>query len=255
MATSRNGSGSSNHHNRQAEEEAENPALWSNQNRGVEGVQQDPTSQPPPPPVDGLSWAQIMANQAQLINLLSQSMANTQSLQATAAAQPQAQVPPPLRSSIAEFMRLRPPTFSSSTEPMEADDWLRAVGRKLDMVQCTDHERVSFAAHQLSGPASEWWDNFSQSHADGQAITWDEFMQAFRRAHIPAGMMTLKRKEFRSLRQGSRTVSEYLHKFNQLARYAPGDIASDEAKQERFLEGLNDEIAVHLVAPEHSDFQ
>lgn len=83
----------------------------------------------------------------------------------------------------------------------------------------------------------------------------DEFVQAFRRAHIPPGMMSLKRKEFRSLRQGSSTVNEYLHKFNQLARYAPEDVASDEAKQERFLEGLKDEISVLLIAQDHSDFQ
>ena len=214
MATSRNGSGSSSHHNRQAEEEAENPAMWTNQNRGVEGEQGQPILQPPPPPVEGPTWTQIMTNQAHLINLLSQSIANTQSLQATAAAQPQAQVPPPPRSSIAEFMRLRPPTFSSSAEPMEADDWLRSVSKKLDMVQCTDHERVLFASHQLSGPASEWWDNFSQSHADPQAITWDEFKRAFHRAHLPPGMMSLKRTEFRTLKQGSRTVNEYMHKLN-----------------------------------------
>lgn len=67
--------------------------------------------------------------------------------------------------------------------------------------------------------------------------------------------MALKRKEFHSLRQGSRTVNEYLHKFNQLNRYAPEDVALDEAKQERFFEGLNDEISVLLIAQDHSDFQ
>ena len=80
-------------------------------------------------------------------------------------------------------------------------------------------------------------------------------MQAFCRAHIPPGMMSLKKKEFRSLRQGNRSVNEYLHKFNQLARYAPEDVASDEAKQERFLEGLNDDLAVQLIAQDYSDFQ
>lgn len=68
-------------------------------------------------------------------------------------------------------------------------------------------------------------------------------------------MMSLKRTEFRTLKQGSRTVNEYMHKFNQLARYAPGDVATDESKQEHFLEGLNDEISVHLVSQEHTDFQ
>ena len=91
--------------------------------------------------------------------------------------------------------------------------------------------------------------------SNAQAITWTEFVQAFRHAHIPAGIMTLKKKEFHSFRQGNRSVSEYLHKFNQLARYAPEDVATDEAKQERFLEGLNDDLSVRLIAQDYTDFQ
>ena len=33
--------------------------------------------------------------------------------------------------------------------------------------------------------------------------------------------------------------------FSKLARYAPDDVATDAAKQEKFLEGLNDEHAVY----------
>ena len=83
---------------------------------------------------------------------------------------------------------------------MDADDWLRATGKKLDIVQCTNHERVLFALHQLMGPASEWWDNYSLANEDDQTITWVEFVRAFCRAHIPSGMVALKKKEFCSLR-------------------------------------------------------
>jgi hypothetical protein len=34
------------------------------------------------------------------------------------------------------------------------------------------------------------------------------------------------------------SVSEYMDKFIQLARYAPGEVDDDEKKQELFLEGL-----------------
>ena len=68
-------------------------------------------------------------------------------------------------------------------------------------------------------------------------------------------MITLKKKEFRSLRQGNRSVSEYLHKFNQLTRYAPEDVAKDEDRQERFFEGLNDELSVHLISQDFTNFQ
>ena len=57
------------------------------------------------------------------------------------------------------------------------------------------------------------------------------------------------------MRQGSCTVNEYLHKFNQLACYAPEDVARDEDKQERFLEGLNDDLSVQLISQDYSDFQ
>lgn len=212
--------------------------------------------QPPPPPAEGPDWRQMMANQTHLIDLLAQSLQNVQNAQAAtvAAAVP---TPPPhnQRLTMSEFMRMRPPTFSSSTEPMDADDWLRAIGKKLDISQCTDRERVLFASHQLTGPASEWWDNYCIAHDDAQSISWANFVQAFRHAHIPAGMMTLKKKEFHALRQGNRTVNEYLHRFNQLARYAPADVARDEDRQERFLEGLNDDISVQLISQNFTDFQ
>ena len=52
--------------------------------------------------------------------------------------------------------------------------------------------------------------------------------------------MSLKKREFRNLRQGNRSVAQYVDEFSMLARYAPGDVADDAAKQEKFLEGLND---------------
>jgi hypothetical protein len=46
-----------------------------------------------------------------------------------------------------------------SVEPMDVDDWLRAI-EKLQVVQCSNRERVLFASHQLEGSTSEWWDAY-----------------------------------------------------------------------------------------------
>src|SRR4051812_10993618 len=59
--------------------------------------------------------------------------------------------------------------------------------------------------------------------------------------------MSLKKKEFRSLRQGERTVTKYVEEFNKLAHYPPNDVSTDAARQEKFLEGLNDELGVQLT--------
>jgi hypothetical protein len=39
------------------------------------------------------------------------------------------------------------------------------------------------------------------------------------------------------------SVNEYITKFTQLSRYAPHEVDTDEKKQERFLNGLNDGLA------------
>jgi len=136
--------------------------------------------------------------------------------------------------------------FSSSTESIVADDWLRKIGRELTTAGCTDAERVRFAAHQLDGPAASWWDNFTTTYPIA-IVTWDQFHQAFRTAHVSAGTMSLKKREFHNLRQGSCTVSQYVDEFSKLARYAPDDVATDAAKQEKCLEGLIDELSMQLM--------
>ena len=127
-----------------------------------------------------------------------------------------------------------------------ADDWLRAVNRNLETVGCTDAERVRFASHLLEGPAAAWWDNYLVTYPIA-TITWPQFQDAFRAAHVSAGAMSLKKKEFRSLRQGGRTVNAYVEEFNNLARYAPNDVNTDAARQEKFLEGLNDDLSLQLT--------
>ena len=35
---------------------------------------------------------------------------------------------------LSEFMKFRPPTFDSSEDPLKADDWLREINKKLDII-------------------------------------------------------------------------------------------------------------------------
>nr|CAD39399.2 OSJNBb0089K24.9 [Oryza sativa Japonica Group] len=116
-------------------------------------------------------------------------------------------------------------------------------------------EQSCSSPEQLHGSTSEWWDHYRLNRATAEPITWLEFIAAFRKTHIPSGVVSLKKKEFRALTQGSRSVTEYLHEFNRLARYAPEDVRTDEERQEKFLEGLNDELSYPLMTGDYSDFQ
>jgi hypothetical protein len=69
-----------------------------------------------------------------------------------------------LMQKIERFIRLKPPTFSCSDDPLDADDWLRVIETKLDLTNYTDEECVAIATHQLKGSAKSWWDNYSDFH-------------------------------------------------------------------------------------------
>jgi hypothetical protein len=68
---------------------------------------------------------------------------------------------------------------------MEAEDWLKEVEKKLVIAQCTDREKVLFAAHQLFGTTANWWETYCNTHADVDSITWNEFKAHFHNHYVP----------------------------------------------------------------------
>jgi hypothetical protein len=85
-------------------------------------------------------------------------------------------------------------------EPMNADDWLKYVEKKLQEVQCNNHEKVLLASHQVSGPVADWWTAYVEAHEKPESINWPEFRVAFRAHHVPQGVIKLKKKEFQDLK-------------------------------------------------------
>jgi hypothetical protein len=137
---------------------------------------------------------------------------------------------------------------------MDADDWLKTIEKKLQVVQCNNREKVLFALHQLEGPAADWWDAYIEAHEEPESINWQEFKNSFRSHHVPLEVMKLK-KEFEDLKQGSMSVSEYVTRFTQLSRYAPDNMDTNEKKQDWFLIGLNDGLAYALESRDFVNFQ
>src|SRR3954469_6660305 len=56
--------------------------------------------------------------------------------------------------SLNDFIQLHPPVFSYSTEPLDADDWLRTIERKLHFVHVAYGDKVNYVANHLEGAAS-----------------------------------------------------------------------------------------------------
>jgi hypothetical protein len=126
-----------------------------------------------------------------------------------------------------------------------------AIKRKLEAIGCPENQPVQLAAPQLSGMTLTWRDTFSTIVRDA---TWAEFETAFREHHVPQGTIQLKEDEFRELTQGGRSVSEYVHKFIELARYMPNDVSTETKKMAHFLKGLRPELKTILASQDFLSF-
>src|SRR4051812_41264366 len=116
--------------------------------------------------------------------------------------------------SLNDFIRLHPPIFSYSTEPLDADDWLRIIERKLQAGHVANGDKVNYDAYHLEGAARSWWENYLNMRPAGPLTAWNEFCTTFREHHIPKGLMDRKREEFCNLTQGRRSIDEYIREFN-----------------------------------------
>ena len=84
---------------------------------------------PPPPHV---TMEQLMIMQTQLLQRMAQNIQNMENRNGNA--------PPQVRDKRGEFLKGHPPIFKHSTDPLQADDWLHAIERQLEIAQCDDKE-------------------------------------------------------------------------------------------------------------------
>jgi hypothetical protein len=133
---------------------------------------------------------------------------------------------------IADFSRLNPPKFFGLEDPIEADDWLREIEMKLDVVHADNRDKVLLAVKQLKGPALAWWHSYRENNAEAaRNMVLDDFITIFKGHQVPDSLVRMKQEEFMHLKQGNMSVVEYLHKFTELSRYEPDAVKTDEKKQ------------------------
>ena len=67
---------------------------------------------------------------------------------------------------LADFNRMQPPKFAGSGDPIEADDWLREIEMKLEVVHADDRDMVLLAVQQLRGSALAWWLSYREMNPE-----------------------------------------------------------------------------------------
>jgi hypothetical protein len=81
---------------------------------------------PLPPPLPFGDLAQAISNQTLILEALANAPINKRPREHT------------MNDKLTAFLRTKPPAFARSSNPLEADDWLRVIQRKLEPFECQD---------------------------------------------------------------------------------------------------------------------
>ncbi|XP_024029331.1 uncharacterized protein LOC112093946 [Morus notabilis] len=124
-----------------------------------------------------------------------------------------------------EFKRAPIPSFNSEGGPQEAEFWLDSIVKHLSTMRVPDEYWVEFAVYKIEGLVNTWWKQyFPQSYREEKAL------------------------EFMSLLQGDMSIREYEAKFNDLSRFAPSLVESENMRCLKFEKGLKNSVRRSLVA-------
>jgi hypothetical protein len=125
------------------------------------------TPNPPPVPPTLAEAIAALVNATADNTLFLREMAGNQFQQHGGRAPPQG----PRENSYLDFSKMRPPLFIKAEDPLEADEWIRVIEQKFELLHCTETQKSLFAAQQLRGPASTWWGNFVAIQQAGHQVT------------------------------------------------------------------------------------
>ncbi|XP_062086383.1 uncharacterized protein LOC133792491 [Humulus lupulus] len=112
------------------------------------------------------------------------------------------------------FQKQHPPNFEGSTDPLEAEEWLRSIESILDHMRLGNEDRVSCASHLLK-----------------------------KDARLCATILVARVDEFVALTQGNSTVTEYAQKFDRLEKFAEDLVPTEVIRIHRFVRGLKPMIS------------
>ncbi|KAL0395289.1 UNVERIFIED_CONTAM: Retrovirus-related Pol polyprotein from transposon [Sesamum latifolium] len=178
------------------------------------------------------------------------------------APQPQPQPQPQLQDAVIDknyeiVRRQGAKVFAGTTDPAEAEEWLRNTERVLDRIECTPEQRLRYAVSLFEKDALDWWKTVPGSKNRPITLTWNDFLKKFADKYTPPVYKNRKKVEFLELKQNELSVAGYELQFVRLSKYAPEESysalleaalraeetslerSSNEAKRKKLADNLN----------------
>ncbi|XP_043692983.1 uncharacterized protein LOC122643428 [Telopea speciosissima] len=140
---------------------------------------------------------------------------------------------------------MQPLTFAGiSRDILLPVKWVKEMEKAFKFLGCNEEQKLICAGYKLQYEAEAWWETTRPIlEAAHPVITWDIFKQAFFVNYFPTSVRKKKEIELAKLTQGPKSVLEYQQKYVELFFFAPPHLSDDEAKAQKFEDGLRPQIA------------
>ncbi|KAL5560715.1 hypothetical protein UlMin_036926 [Ulmus minor] len=145
----------------------------------------------------------------------------------------------------ARFGKIKPAEFFGSTDPLEAEEWINSLETIFDFMQLNDQERVVCASYMLRKGARHRWSTVKMTR-DVTVMSWADFIGEFNQKYYNYAILRVQEDEFLNLKQGTMTVIKAVNKFEQLSRFFPSMIRTEEDKLRRIMDMLRPDITLAI---------
>ena len=98
------------------------------------------------------------------------------------------------------------------------------------------------AVYYLREAADHWWSGAKTTLLAQEGFNWNRLKEKLRSQFYPYSVREGKYNEFVRLRQKDMTPLEYAKKFQNLERFAPELVTTEERRAAKYIGGLNFEL-------------
>ena len=78
-----------------------------------------------------------------------------------------------------ELRQLGAIDFNGTTDPAEAETWLKRIERIFTLMGCTLVDQIEFVVSLLQCDAYDWWETVPGALVRPPVMTYDEFLREF----------------------------------------------------------------------------
>ncbi|XP_070032952.1 uncharacterized protein [Nicotiana tomentosiformis] len=148
------------------------------------------------------------------------------------------------------YKKYHPHTFCGLVTN-DTQGFLEDCHRILRTMGIVERSRVTFVTFHLRGAAYQLWRTYEL--VESSSLTWVQVSEKFLRDFVPQSFRDEWRAKFEQLHQGTRSVSEYVIRFSDLAIHAHALAATVRKRVSRFIEGLRHDIRFSMAQELESD--